>query len=149
MDEMDIRRLEILLELSRLGSMARVAEHLNTTTSTVSQQIAKLACEAGTALVEPAGRRVRLTPAGRRLADHAAVILGAVEAARVDLDPLPSRPARSRVAGSPPRSGALCCRWSRSWRSVIPHVEVRIFEHEPDEGARAAGSRRHRSRAHL
>ena len=67
--------------------MALVAEHLSTTTSTVSQQIAKLSKESGTALIEPDGRRVRLTPAGRRLADHAAVILGAVEAA----------PGRSRI----------------------------------------------------
>ena len=38
-------------------------------------------------LVEPDGRRVRLTPAGRRLAEHAVTILAAVEAARLDLDP--------------------------------------------------------------
>ena len=81
------RRLELLLELSRLGSMREVAELMNVTTSTVSQQIAVLSREAGTALVEPDGRRVRLTPAGRRLADHAVTILAALEAARVDLDP--------------------------------------------------------------
>ena len=63
----------MLLELSRLGSMHNVAELLETTTSTVSQQIAALARETGTALIERDGRRVRLTPAGRRLADHAAV----------------------------------------------------------------------------
>src|SRR5918995_966425 len=85
-DAVETRRLQVLLELSRLGSMRGVAELLGTTTSTVSQQIAKLAEETGTALIEPDGRRVRLTPAGRRLADHAATILGAVEAARVDVD---------------------------------------------------------------
>ena len=68
---MDPRRLELLLELSRLGSMRAVAETMHVTTSTVSQQLAVLAREAGTPLIEPAGRRVRLTPAGRRLADHA------------------------------------------------------------------------------
>jgi DNA-binding transcriptional LysR family regulator len=68
---MDPRRLELLLELSRLGSMRAVAETQHVTTSTVSQQIAVLAREAGTPLIEPEGRRVRLTPAGRRLADHA------------------------------------------------------------------------------
>jgi len=84
---MDPRRLELLLELSRLGSMRAVAETMHVTTSTVSQQIAVLAREAGTPLTEPDGRRVRLTPAGRRLADHAVTILAALEAARVDLDP--------------------------------------------------------------
>ncbi|MFC6345645.1 LysR family transcriptional regulator, partial [Nocardioides hankookensis] len=64
---MDLRRLQLLVELSRLGSMHAVAEELHTTTSTVSQGIATLAREAGAPLVEPDGRRVRLTPAGRRL----------------------------------------------------------------------------------
>src|SRR6201996_6391484 len=83
----DPRRLELLLELSRLGSMREVGEAMQVTTSTVSQQIAALAREAGTPLLEPDGRRVRLTPAGRRLAGHAVTILAAVEAARRDLDP--------------------------------------------------------------
>ena len=80
---MDTRRLRLLLALSRLGSMRAVAENLNLTTSTVSQQIAALAKETGTQLIEPEGRRVRLTPAGQRLADHAVTILAAVDAARL------------------------------------------------------------------
>ena len=83
---MDTRRLRLLLALSRLGSMRAVAENLNLTTSTVSQQIAALAKETGIQLIEPEGRRVRLTPAGQRLADHAVTILAAVDAARLDLD---------------------------------------------------------------
>jgi DNA-binding transcriptional LysR family regulator len=131
---MDLRRLEFLFELSRLGSMASVADHLNTTTSTVSQQIAKLSTEAGTALIEPDGRRVRLTPAGRRLAEHAAIILGAVEAARVDLDPSAEPVGTLRVA-----AGATLIRRTlmpvvKSLSTTDPAVEVRIFEFEPDEG---------------
>src|SRR4051812_29707578 len=84
---MEVRRLKLLLELSRLGSMRAVADELGYTTSSVSQQLAVLAQEAGAALIEPDGRRVRLTPTGRRLADHAVTILAAVEAARLDLDP--------------------------------------------------------------
>lgn len=130
---MDTRRLEYLLELSRIGSMAGVAAQMHTTTSTVSQQIAKLSAETGTALVEPDGRRVRLTAAGRRLADHAAIILGAVEAARVDLDPAADPAGILRVAG-----GATVIR--RTLLPVVnalavshPDVEVRIFEFEPAE----------------
>src|SRR5258705_3233763 len=87
MGGVETRRLRLLLELSRLGSMRSVADELGITTSTVSQQIAVLSREAGTALIEADGRRVRLTPAGRRLAGHAVTILAAVEAARLDLDP--------------------------------------------------------------
>jgi len=58
----DPRRLRILLELARLGSMRAVADEMHITTSTVSQQLAVLATEAGATLIEPDGRRVR--PAG-------------------------------------------------------------------------------------
>ena len=99
MARMDLHRLRVLLELCRLGSMHAVAEAMHTSTSTVSQQIATLAREAGTPLVEPVGRRVRLTPAGRRLADHAVTILAAVDAARLDLDPDAEPSGSVRVAG--------------------------------------------------
>src|SRR5215470_10180525 len=82
---METRRLELLAELSRLGSMCAVADAGGTTTSTVSQQIAVLSREMGAPLIEPDGRRVRLTPAGRRLAEHAVTILSAVETAHRDL----------------------------------------------------------------
>ena len=83
---MDTRRLELLLALSRLGSMRAVADEHHLTTSTVSQQIAALARDTGAQLIEPEGRRVRLTPAGRRLADHA-------DAARHPRAPAALRPA--------------------------------------------------------
>src|SRR5881398_1777220 len=86
MVHMDLHRLRLLLELSRRGSMRAVAEELGYTTSSVSEQLAVLTREAGTPLTERDGRRVRLTPAGRRLADHAVTILAAVDAARADLD---------------------------------------------------------------
>ena len=130
---MDVRRLRLLLELSRLGSMREVAEELGYTTSTVSQQLAALAREAGTALVEPDGRRVRLTPAGRRLADHAVTILAAVDAARLDLDPDAEPAGTVRVAGF-----ATAVR--RSLLPVVdalaeshPGVRVLVHEYEPLE----------------
>ncbi|MFC5003141.1 LysR family transcriptional regulator [Dactylosporangium cerinum] len=126
-------RLLFLAELARLGSMREVADELGTTTSTVSQQLAVLAKEAGTALLEPDGRRVRLTPAGRRLARHAVTILAAVEAARLDLDPSAEPAGTVRVAGF-----ATAIR-----RSLLPIVaalparhaalRVLIHEHEPAE----------------
>src|SRR5215208_7957505 len=96
---MDTRRLALLLALSRLGSMQKVAEAFSLTTSTVSQQIAALAREAGEQLIEPDGWRVRLAPAGRRLADHAVAILAAVDAARLDLDPHAEPAGVLRIAG--------------------------------------------------
>jgi len=132
----DPRRLELLLELSRLGSMREVGEAMHVTTSTVSQQIAALAREAGTALVEPDGRRVRLTPAGRRLAGHAVTILAAVEAARRDLGPW--NPA------APPAGTVRVAAFASAFRQVLlpvarilagrqPEVRLHLLEQEPAE----------------
>jgi DNA-binding transcriptional LysR family regulator len=130
---MDTRRLRFLLELDRLGSMREVAGELHVTTSTVSQQIAVLARETGATLIEPDGRRVRLTPAGRRLAAHAVTILAAVDAARLDLSPGAEPAGTVRVAGF-----ATAIR--RSLLPIVarlavshPSVRVLILEHEPYE----------------
>jgi DNA-binding transcriptional LysR family regulator len=128
---METRRLELLVALARLGSMREVADEMGVTTSTVSQQIAALARETGTMLLEPVGRRVRLTPAGRRLADHGLAILAAVDAARADLDPDAEPVGTVRVSGF-----ATAIR-----RSLLPllaplertRVRMQIAEHEPAE----------------
>src|SRR5215207_1231263 len=130
---MDVRRLRLLVELSRLGSMRAVAEETGVTTSKVSQQIAALAREAGAPLVEPVGRNIRLTPAGQRLAHHAIAILAAVEAARLDLDPAAEPAGLVAVAGF---ASAI----RRSLLPVVPDlcdthpgVQVLIHEYEPIE----------------
>jgi DNA-binding transcriptional LysR family regulator len=130
---METRRLELLAELSRLGSMRAVAETLGTTTSTVSQQIAVLAREMGTALIEPRGRRVQLTPAGRRLAEHAVTILAAVEAAEVDLGPAAEPNGTLRVAGFVTGIRRYLLPIATGLAASHPRVQLLIREHEPLE----------------
>jgi DNA-binding transcriptional LysR family regulator len=130
---MDPRRLRLLLELSRRGSMRAVADELGYTTSTVSQQLSVLAREAGTPLVEPAGRRVRLTPAGQRLADHAVTILAALEAARADLDPAAEPAGVVRVAGFATAIRRSLVPMVASLARTHPAVELQVREHEPPE----------------
>lgn len=84
----DLHRLRLLRELQERGTLAAVAEALGYTPSAVSQQLAVLEREAGAPLLEKAGRGVRLTDAGRLLADHAGVLLADADAARADLDAL-------------------------------------------------------------
>jgi DNA-binding transcriptional LysR family regulator len=129
----DPRRLELLLELSRLGSMREVSEFMHVTTSTVSQQIATLAREAGTPLIEPDGRRVRLTPAGQRLADHAVTILAAIEAARRDLDPAAPPAGAVRVAAFASAFRQVLLPVARMLAGRQPEVRLHLLEHEPAE----------------
>ncbi|MEV8608162.1 LysR family transcriptional regulator [Amycolatopsis sp. NPDC051373] len=130
---MDTRRLQFLLELSRLGSMRAVADVLDTTTSTVSQQIAALARETGAPLLEPDGRRVRLTPAGQRLAEHAVTILAAVEAARADLDPHAEPAGTVRVAGFATAIRRALLPAAGRLAGTHPRVRLVISEYEPAE----------------
>jgi DNA-binding transcriptional LysR family regulator len=130
---MDPRRLRYLLELSRLGSMRAVADALGTTTSTVSQQIAVLAHEAGATLLEPDGRRVRLTPAGRRLAEHAVTILAALEAARADLDPAAEPAGTLRVAGFATAIRVSLLPILARLAHSHPRVQLIVYEHEPSD----------------
>jgi DNA-binding transcriptional LysR family regulator len=134
-DNRDVQtdRLQVLLQLSRLGSMRAVADELGTSTSTVSQQIAVLAREAGVALVEPDGRRVRLTPAGRRLAEHAVGILAAVEAARVDLGPGARPSGTVRAAGFATAIRRSLLPAVESLGRTHPGLRLVVAEHEPGE----------------
>jgi len=132
----DLRRLEMLLRLSQAGSMREVADDLGVTTSTVSQQIAALAREAGTPLLEPVGRRVRLTPAGQRLADHAVTILAAVGAAKSDLDPSAEPAGTVRVAGFATAIRRSLVPLVSDLSTSHPRVLLKIHEHEPLEALR-------------
>ncbi|MEU7902473.1 LysR family transcriptional regulator [Actinoplanes sp. NPDC049118] len=82
---MELRRLRLLDALSRLGTVAAVADALSYSPSSVSVQLARLEREAGTQLLRRVGRNVELTPAGRRLAAYAAEALAADEGIRAEL----------------------------------------------------------------
>jgi DNA-binding transcriptional LysR family regulator len=82
---LDLRRLRLLRELARRGTITAVAEALSYSPSAVSQQLASLEKEAGVRLLEPAGRRVRLTPQGDLLVTHTQVLLEEMERAEAAL----------------------------------------------------------------
>ena len=123
-----------MLSLSRLpGSMRAVADTHHLTTSTVSQQIAALAKETGAQLIEPEGRRVRLTPAGQRLADHAVTILAAVDSARLDLDPDAEPAGTVRVGGFATGIRLSLLPIVAELAEKFPKVHFVISEYEPIE----------------
>ncbi|WP_435198023.1 LysR family transcriptional regulator [Janibacter sp. GS2] len=105
---MDIRHLELLRDLREQGSLAAVAATTHRTPSALSQQVRTAQRAAGTRLVEPDGRRLRLTEAGELLADGADEVAAAL--ARVDsrLEEHRGQPIGTvRVAGLPSGLTAL------------------------------------------
>ncbi|GAA3539831.1 LysR family transcriptional regulator [Aeromicrobium flavum] len=71
----------MLRELAERGTIGAVADEMNVTPSAVSQQLKLLEAEAGVPLLEPAGRGVKLTGAGRALAETATEVAVALERA--------------------------------------------------------------------
>lgn len=94
MDELGTVPLRALLELSRRGTMAAVADELGYTPGAISQQLAKLESVVGQPLLIKVGRGVRLSDAGRVLALHAEGVLQAQRRA------LAAARAAQSVAGS-------------------------------------------------
>ncbi|OMC50663.1 LysR family transcriptional regulator [Mycolicibacterium fortuitum] len=102
---MDVGRLRMLRELADHGTVGAVAQVLSMTPSAVSQQLKILQREAGVPLIEPDGRRVRLTDAGQVLVEHADAVLAALDRARAEMDAYRSTP-RGAVSVSLFPSGA-------------------------------------------
>ncbi|MGW7369969.1 LysR family transcriptional regulator [Streptomyces sp. NPDC054841] len=71
---LDVRRMQVLRAVVGTGSVTAAAARLGYTPSAVSQQVAALEKEAGTALLERVGRGVRPTAAGLLLTEHADAI---------------------------------------------------------------------------
>jgi DNA-binding transcriptional LysR family regulator len=82
---LDTHRLRLLREFAERGTIAAAAAALGYTPSAVSQQLAALEREAGAVLLDRTARAAELTDAGRRLVEHAELILAMVEAAEADI----------------------------------------------------------------
>lgn len=82
---LELRRLVLLREVHRLGSMAAAARALSYSHSAISQQLALLEQEAGVPVLERVGRSVRLTAAGEALVRRTECILAEMERAEAEL----------------------------------------------------------------
>ncbi|MFH8369329.1 LysR family transcriptional regulator [Streptomyces sp. NPDC018031] len=128
----DLVRLRLLVELRRLGTMAAVAASTGYGTSAVSKHLAVLEQEVGVRLLAPVGRRVRLTPAGERLVEHAVRILSAVEEARAELRGESEPVGRVRLASFFTAVEPVLLPALARLRGLHPRIEVEVHEHEPE-----------------
>ena len=118
---MDVRRLRLLLELTRRGTITAVADALAYTPSAVSQQLAALEREAGVPLLERTGRKVALTPAGTVLARYAGSVIAVLEEASAAL-----AATRDSLTG-PLRIGAF----PTAARTILPPALVALGRDHP------------------
>src|ERR1019366_6822767 len=115
---LDLHRLRLLKEFAARGTIAATAAALGYTPSGVSQQLAALEREAGTALLDRTARSAELTDAGLRLTAHAERILAQVEEAEADLSVQAREPSgRVSVAAFPTAAAAFAPALARSLRA--------------------------------
>jgi DNA-binding transcriptional LysR family regulator len=79
---MQLRYLKTFMSVAASLSFTRAAEQIHRAQSSVTEQIQALESELGTALFDRSGRKLKLTPAGRRLMDYAGELLALADEAR-------------------------------------------------------------------
>lgn len=130
---LDVRRLRLLRELKIRGTLAEVAEALQYSPSSVSQQLSLLEKEAGVTLLRKTGRRVQLTPQAEVLVGHTAQLLETLEQAEADLAAsLSTVTGTVRIAVFQSAALALMPDALTQMSSVYPEVRVEMTQREPE-----------------
>ncbi|MDX2546352.1 LysR family transcriptional regulator [Streptomyces sp. WI04-05B] len=135
---LDLSRLRVLVAVAREGSITAAAEALHYAQPSVSHQLAKLEAEVGVPLLQRMGRGIRLTEAGRLLADRAESILAQVESAHAELDELAGlRTGRVRLAAFPSALATLVPLAAARVLAEHPGIELILREAEPPDALSA------------
>jgi DNA-binding transcriptional LysR family regulator len=134
---LDVTRLRVLVAVARYGSVTAAARALNYAQPSVSHHLARLEAETGTKLIQRAGRGIRLTDAGRLLAERAAEVIGRLDAAENELAAYTGlRAGRLRLAAFPSALGTIVPAAAAMLREGQPGVDLRLTEAEPPEALR-------------
>ena len=130
---LEIRKLNMLAELDRLGTITAVAKALNLTAPGISMQLAGLERELGVQLTERQGRRIALTPAGRLLARHGSGIVDMLSVAEMEVAALKDGVAGTyRVAAFPTAAKAIMpSAWRALSHSEGGRIQLKLVEMEP------------------
>ena len=130
----DWRKLRLLHELDRRGTIAATATAMYLTPSAVSQQLAGLAREVGVPLLERRGRTVILTGQARVLLAHAESMRELAERTRAALDAwADGTVGHVRVGSLATGITALVAPAIVRLRKQCPGLTIRVSEQEPDE----------------
>jgi DNA-binding transcriptional LysR family regulator len=134
---LDVTRLRVLVAVARYGSVTAAAQALNYAQPSISHHIARLEAETGARLLQRAGRGVRLTDAGRLLAERAEEIIGRLDAAENELAAhVGLRQGRVRLASFPSALGTIVPAAAAKLEAESPGMDLMLAEAEPPEALR-------------
>jgi DNA-binding transcriptional LysR family regulator len=137
----DPTRLAALVAVAEAGSITRAAERLGYTPPALSQQVAKLEREAGTALLVRHPRGSRLTAAGELLVARARRVLDELERARHELARLTGLAGGTLRLGTFQTAGIhLLPPVLSAFRRAHPDVELSVADYEPPAGVAAVAA---------
>lgn len=134
----DVAGLRVMRAIAEQGSFTAAAHSLGYTQPAVSQMVRRLEQRTGTALVERIGRTVRLTEAGRLLAERGSDILNLIAKTEGEVSAIAGLQAgRVRLMAFPSSSATLVPRALARLRASHPAVTVQFSEAEPPESLAA------------
>jgi DNA-binding transcriptional LysR family regulator len=134
---LDATRLRVLVAIARHGSVTAAAQALNYAQPSISHHMARLESETGAKLMERSGRGVRLTEAGRLLAERAEEILGRLDAAEAELAAhvgLKQETVRLATFGS--ALGTLAAAAGAAMRANRAAADISLIQAEPEDALR-------------
>ncbi|WIM99617.1 LysR substrate-binding domain-containing protein [Actinoplanes oblitus] len=124
---MELRHLRSFAALAEERHFGRAAERLHIAQPALSQQIKQLEREFGVELVSRTTRRVELTEAGQRFAEHARAVLGSVERAATDMSMVAAGQAgRVSVGFIGTATYDLLPQATREVRRLLPDVRLEL-----------------------
>jgi DNA-binding transcriptional LysR family regulator len=127
--------LALLVEIDRTGSLARAALNLGVTPPAVSQQLARIEKEVGVPLVERGARGARLTPLGKRLAQHGISVANELDRADETAGEFIGAHTNRLRVGAPPSLGiGLMPHVLAAIRYQFPTAELTVVDTTSDAG---------------
>jgi DNA-binding transcriptional LysR family regulator len=130
----DLRKLRLLSELERRGTLTAVALVLHLTPSAVSQQLASLSRELGVPLLERRGRSVTLTGQARVMLRHAEAMQEQLERTRAALaEWSDGTTGQLRIGSLTTGITSIVAPAVRVLREERPGLEIRVVEVDPEE----------------
>jgi molybdate transport repressor ModE-like protein len=134
---LDVTRLRVLVAIARTGSVTAAAKELHYSQPSVSHHLARFEAETGAKLVQRVGRGIRLTDAGRLLAERGAEILGRLDSAEAELSAqVGLSQGRVRLAAFPSSLSTFVPRAASLLAARHPGVRLSLTEAEPPDAIR-------------
>lgn len=134
---LDVTRLRVLVAIARTGSVTGAAKELHYSQPSVSHHLARFEAETGAKLVQRVGRGIRLTDAGRLLAERGAEILGRLDSAEAELSAqVGLSQGRVRLAAFPSSLSTFVPQAASLLAERHPGVRLSLTEAEPPEAIR-------------